>query len=114
MSATLEWRQPLPACCRETPDGIAVTLRVTPNAGENRIIGPVTRDDGSTVLAVRVRAVPDRGRANAAVIALLAGALSCPKSAISVTAGRTARTKTLAIAGPPAALVAAFAALLRQ
>ena len=81
-------------------------LRVTPNAGADRLEGVETRDDGTCVLRLRVAAVPDKGRANAAVIALLARALGVPKSAIAVTAGETARLKTVAIAGDGAALAA--------
>jgi uncharacterized protein YggU (UPF0235/DUF167 family) len=56
------------------------------------------------VLRLRVAAVPDRGKANAAVIALLCKALGVPKSAIAVTSGAAARLKTVAIAGDGAAL----------
>jgi uncharacterized protein YggU (UPF0235/DUF167 family) len=62
------------------------------------------RDDGSAVIRVRVTAVPDKGKANAAVIVLLAKALGVPKSAISVVSGETARLKTIAVAGDPAVL----------
>lgn len=93
------------------PDGIRLHLRVTPNAGVDRIEGLETRDDGATVLRVRVKAVPDKGKANAAVIALLAKALGIPKSAITLATGDTARFKTLRIAGDPAALAAALAKL---
>lgn len=93
------------------PDGIRLHLRVTPNAGVDRIEGLETRDDGSTVLRVRVKAVPDKGKANAAVIALLAKALGIPRSAITLVAGDTARFKTLRIAGDPAALAATLAKL---
>jgi uncharacterized protein YggU (UPF0235/DUF167 family) len=63
------------------------------------IEGVERRDDGSVVLRVRVKAVPDKGKANTAVIALLAKALGVPKSRISVTVGETARLKTVAIDG---------------
>jgi uncharacterized protein YggU (UPF0235/DUF167 family) len=63
------------------------------------------------VLRLRVAAVPDKGRANAAVIALIGKALGVPKSAIAVTAGETARLKTVAIAGDGNALAARLAAL---
>jgi len=69
------------------------------------------RDDGSAVLRLRVKAVPDKGKANAAVVALLAKALGVAKSAISVTSGETSRLKTLAVAGDGAALAAAVDAL---
>lgn len=64
------------------------------------------RDDGSAVLRVRVSAVPDKGRANAAVVALVAKALGVAKSSVSVTSGETARLKTLAVVGDGAALAA--------
>jgi uncharacterized protein len=63
------------------------------------------------VLKLRVAAVPDKGKANAAVIALLAKALGVPKSALEITAGETSRIKTLVITGDPAALAASIRAL---
>lgn len=93
------------------PDGVRLRLRVTPNAGLDRIDGFETRDDGTTVLRVRVSAVPDKGKANAAVIAVLARALGVPKSNITLVAGDTARLKTLHIAGAASTLVPALAKL---
>lgn len=81
-------------------------LRVTPNAGADRIDGTELRDDGTAVLRVRVTAVPDKGKANAAVIGMLAKALGVPKSALTLVSGDTARLKTIDVAGDPAALAA--------
>ena len=64
------------------------------------------RDNDAAVLRVRVSAVPDKGKANAAVVALIAKALGVPKSAVSVTSGETGRLKTLAVAGDGAAMAA--------
>lgn len=64
------------------------------------------------MLRLRVAAVPDKGKANAAVIALLSKALAVPKSAIRLTAGETARIKLFAIDGDPAVLAARLATLL--
>lgn len=86
-------------------------MRVTPNAGRDAIEGAETRDDASTVLRLRVKAVPDKGRANAAVLALLARSLRLPRSALTLAAGDTARLKTVAIAGDPADLAARLAGL---
>jgi uncharacterized protein (TIGR00251 family) len=88
-------------CFRLSEDGVRLTLRVTPKAGFDRIEGVERRDDGTEVLRVRVRAVPDKGKANAAVVALLASALGVPKTAIELVAGDTARVKTLEISGDP-------------
>ena len=87
-------------------------LRVTPNAGTDRIDGTELRDDGTAVLRVRVRAVADRGEANAAVLALLAKALGVPKSSMALVSGGTARLKTVAVAGDSKTLLPRLAPLL--
>lgn len=94
-----------------TPKGLRLHLRVTPNAGTDRIEGVEQRDDGNAVLRLRVAAVPDKGKANAAVIALLAKALGVPKSHIVLVAGDTYRQKTVEIAGDGPALIARLALL---
>ncbi|MGN6486888.1 MAG: DUF167 family protein [Devosia sp.] len=97
---------------RTTPTGLTLHLRVTPNAGADRIEGTEQRDDGSAVLLLRVKAVPDKGKANAAVIALLAKALGVPKSAVTLIAGDTARLKTVAVEGESEDLARRLAELL--
>src|SRR5690606_6251049 len=92
---------------RTHAEGLTLYLRVTPNAGRDQIDGPEPRDDGTVVLRVRVKAVPDKGKANAAVIALLAKAFGIPKSSITLVSGDTARLKTLAVTGDPERLVTA-------
>jgi len=87
------------------PDGLRLHLRVTPNAAADRIEGIEQRDDGTAVLRLRVTAVPDKGKANAAVVLLLAKTLGVPKSAITLVSGETARLKTVRIAGDPETLV---------
>ena len=72
-------------------------LRVTPNAGRDLIEGFETLADGIEVLRIRVSAVPDKGKANAAVLALLAKTLRLPKSALTLVSGETARIKTVRI-----------------
>lgn len=46
---------------------------------------------------MRVTAAPEKGRANAAIEALLAKALGLPKSSVSVEKGETQRIKTVRI-----------------
>jgi uncharacterized protein (TIGR00251 family) len=90
---------------REAKGGVLVALRVTPNAGADAIEGEEARDDGSRVLRVRVKAVPDKGKANAAVIALLAKKLGLAKSAITLESGETARMKILLVSGEAASVI---------
>jgi uncharacterized protein YggU (UPF0235/DUF167 family) len=94
-----------------TATGVTLRLRVTPHAGRDAIDGIERRADGETVLRLRVRAVPDKGRANAAVVALLAEALAVPKSRLTLLAGAAARLKTVAVAGDPADLAARLGSL---
>lgn len=74
-----------------------IRLRVTPNGGRDAIEGYETLADGTEVLRIRVAAVPDKGQANAAVIALLAKSLRLRKSSITLLSGETARLKTVRI-----------------
>jgi uncharacterized protein YggU (UPF0235/DUF167 family) len=91
---------------------VTLSLRVTPNAGSDRIEGRELRADGDAVLRLRVAAVPDKGKANAAAVALLAKALGVPKSAIRLVAGATARSKVVEIAGDGPSLAARLEQLL--
>nr|WP_072343424.1 DUF167 family protein [Devosia enhydra] len=97
---------------RLLPDGLRLVLRVTPNAGADRIEAIETRDDGTCVLRVRVRAVPDRGRANAAVLALLAERLGLTRTSLAIVSGETARIKQVAITGDPTMLAERIMALV--
>lgn len=54
---------------------------------------------------VRVTVPPVEGRANEAVVELLAGHLRVPKSSIRIVAGERAPLKTVAVAGLNAAAV---------
>lgn len=89
---------------RNAKNGLLVDLRLQPGASRAGVDGLAVLDDGATVLKVRVAAPPERGKANAALIGLLAKAWKLPKSSLSLVAGHSDRRKTLAVAGDPAAL----------
>ncbi|MEQ9635022.1 MAG: DUF167 family protein [Devosia marina] len=103
----------LPGFARQTDSGLLLFLRVTPNAGRDAIEGSQARADGSVVLRVRVLVVPDKGRANAAVMALIAKALGVPKSSIALVSGDTGRLKTVSVSGCADDLVARALTLAR-
>ncbi|WP_367178115.1 DUF167 family protein [Glycocaulis sp.] len=58
-----------------------------------------TAADGLSHLKIRVRAVPDKGAANAAVLKLLAKSLGVSKSALELISGHTARIKAVRVTG---------------
>jgi uncharacterized protein (TIGR00251 family) len=84
--------------------GLRVLLRVQPGASREGIEGLITMADGQIALKARVCAPPEGGKANAALVKLLAKAWKLPKSAISIVAGQSQRRKTLMISGDPTAL----------
>ena len=93
-----------PAFYSSTPDGLRVAIKVAPKASRDRIGDVMTDADDRAVLKVSVTAAPDRGKANDAVIRLLAKAWSVPKSSIRVTSGAADRRKTLHVTGNAADL----------
>ncbi|CAN5329372.1 DUF167 family protein [soil metagenome] len=94
------------------PGGVRLALRVKPNARKDEIGGLVADAAGEVSLLVKVRAQPEKGRANKAVIELLAAALGLAKSKLAVTAGETGRRKTIVIAGDADKLQASLRALI--
>ena len=82
-------------------DGVRLQLRVKPGGRADRLVGP---HDGA--LKLEVRAAPERGRANEAVIRLLAGVLGVGRSQVAVIAGTTGRDKVVSVSGPSAVDVA--------
>lgn len=85
--------------------GLTLTLRVSPKSSRDAIEGVMPTPDG-WALKVAVTAPPDKGKANAQVIALLAKAFGLAKSKVTVTIGETDRRKVVHLAGDPAALMA--------
>ena len=88
-----------PGFLRRGPSGVTVDLRVQPRARR----AALEAADGA--LKAQVTAPPEDGKANAAVIALLAEQWRLPKSSFDVIKGQSARAKTVRVAGEPAAIV---------
>jgi uncharacterized protein (TIGR00251 family) len=71
-----------------------LNVRVTPSARKDELAGWQ-----GTSLKVRVRAAPEKGKANDAVCALIAQALSLPARSVLVERGHTSRGKLLLVDG---------------
>jgi uncharacterized protein (TIGR00251 family) len=97
-----------PGFLRRGPSGVTVDLRVQPRARR----AALEAADGA--LRAQVTAPPEDGKANAAVIALLAEHWRLPKSSFDVIKGQTARAKTVRVAGEPAAIVERVTEWLRR
>ncbi len=67
-------------------------MKVIPNSKNNSI--EAFQDN---ILKIRIKAPPDKGRANEELIEFLAKELNLPKSQIEIISGHTSRLKTLSI-----------------
>jgi uncharacterized protein len=95
-----------------TPDGLLLTVRLTPKGGRDALDGIAQLADGRAVLKARVRAAASEGEANSALVQLIARSLAVPPTSVSLIAGETARIKRLEIAGPAAALATTLESLM--
>ncbi|MCP4072547.1 MAG: DUF167 domain-containing protein [Hyphomicrobiales bacterium] len=97
---------------RRSENWVDLFVKVTPNSSRDQIIGIVATGDNEYRLAVKIRAVAEKGKANKAVIAFLARAMHLPKSAFMITSGSTARQKTIRIEGDPHFVVGTLCELI--
>ncbi|MBZ7923552.1 DUF167 domain-containing protein [Ensifer adhaerens] len=93
-------------------DHVRLTVRLTPNGGRDAIDGLEAAADGEEHLKVRVSAVPEKGKANQALVAFLAKKLGLAKSKLSLISGDTQRKKILRIEGDPEDLMRRLAELI--
>ena len=96
------------AFLRRTGTGVTVSLRAQPRARRTAL--ELTAEGG---LKVAVTAPPEDGKANEAIVALLARSWRLPKSAFDVLQGAAARNKTIGITGEPSMLAQRIAEWVR-
>lgn len=87
--------------------GVTVRVRLTPKSSRDAIEGIEATADGPAVKA-RVRAVPEDGAANEAVLRLVSTWLGVPVRAVSLAAGGKSRVKSVHVAGDARTLTAAL------
>ena len=71
-----------------------INVKVVPSSSRNLIVGWLGES-----LKIKVKAPPERGKANAAVIGLLASKLDIDKELIEVVSGQSSPSKVLSIHG---------------
>jgi uncharacterized protein YggU (UPF0235/DUF167 family) len=94
-------RLPLPdaAAILALADGQGILdIRVSPNASADAVLLPPSA--GSRTLIIRTTAAPEHGKANDAVLRLLAKALDRPLSALQLVRGASSRNKAVRIIRP--------------
>ncbi|WP_262692256.1 DUF167 domain-containing protein [Kordiimonas aestuarii] len=94
-------------------DGVRLPIRLTPGASKDSLDGFMETADGLRLKA-GVTAVPEKGKANAAIAKLLAKKLRLPKTSIRLIAGEQSRNKTVLIEGVPDELLSVLDAKFRD
>ena len=75
--------------------GDALAVRVLPRARKNEILG--LQEDGR--LRIRLKAIPEGGKANQALIEFLAAVVQVPASDIQIISGATSQNKLILFEG---------------
>ncbi|MCW3036767.1 MAG: hypothetical protein JWM17_2079 [Actinobacteria bacterium] len=98
----------LSAAVREVPGGIELSVFCQPKAARSALIGM-----HGGALKAKVKAPPVEGKANQALLDLLAGALGVPRGRLTLVSGEQSRNKRVRVDGVDAttALGAIMAAL---
>lgn len=79
---------------KKTPEGIILPVRAQPGAKRDSIVG-----EWAGSLKIQVKAPPEKGKANEAIVELLAMELGISKSSIHIVSGETSRDKKVLIQG---------------
>lgn len=94
-------------------DGMRLAIRLIPKAASNRIVGLIEDGHGGWALKVAVTAPPVDGKANGALIKLLARQLGLKPRDVAVVQGLHDRAKVIAVSGDPAVLAGVLTEGLR-
>ena len=69
---------------------LLLSVKVRPGAGKNSLLGPLNGE-----LVVKIKAPPQKGKANTELVSFLAKALGITKSAVRIVSGPASRHKVL-------------------
>lgn len=80
--------------CREHPQGVEITVKAVAGSSRTEIAGL-----HGQMLKIKVAAPPEKGKANKAIIELLAKKLNLKKSDIQIQSGQTSSIKQIFFQG---------------
>jgi uncharacterized protein (TIGR00251 family) len=95
-------------------DGLRIRIHARPGGRRDEIEGLRAEAGGGAALRVTVRAAAEDGKANAAIVKLLAGEWELPRASISLVSGAKDRRKSFHLAGEPQALLARLEGWLKK
>ena len=89
-----------------TRNGLSVAIRLSPRAKSDRLLGIIATAEGGRTVKASVTAPAQDGRANEALLQLLARAWRLPRRDLSIVVGTASRSKIVRVAGEPRQLIA--------
>ena len=79
--------------------GLVIRVRISPNSSSCLVNGVMEAADGSRMLKISLKSVPEKGRANKELIDFLAKKMRIPKIDIELVSGDTQRVKKILLYG---------------
>ncbi len=76
-------------------------IKVRPKSAKNEITEIMKDHSGEETIKIRIKAAPEKGKANAELIKFLSKELEIPKSSISIISGKTDTLKLIKIDNGP-------------
>jgi uncharacterized protein YggU (UPF0235/DUF167 family) len=95
-------------------DGVRIRIRARPGGRRDGVEGLRPEADGGVALSVTVRAAAEDGKANAAIVKLLADEWGLPRASLTLLTGAKDRRKSFHLAGEPQALLARLEGWLKK
>ena len=99
---------------RPHDDGVVLSVRLTPKASKNILVGIRDAADGSRILAIKVTTVPEKGKANATLTKLIAKSLRMPSGKVALLSGHSSRNKEVLVSGETDAIMSQINKLLED
>lgn len=72
-------------------------IKVIPKSPKNEVTEIMEDSEGEQIIKIRIKAVPEKGKANAELIKFLSKELLVPKENISIISGKSEHTKLIKI-----------------
>lgn len=96
----------------EVSDGVRVPIHLRPRGRVDRVIGLANAAGGGQVIKASVKEPAENGRANEALLQLLAQAWNLPRRDLAIVAGAASRQKVVYISGDPRQLLEHLGSLI--
>ncbi|MFH1534172.1 MAG: DUF167 domain-containing protein [Nitrospirota bacterium] len=81
----------------EFPKSGYLRIKVLPKSPKNEVVEILEDAEGEKTIKIRIKAVPERGKANAELIKFLSKESGVPREKISIISGKTEQLKLVKI-----------------